>query len=105
MVSGVKAIRAQYPTIPVWLTEVNVNADWGNDAYKRPWSQFAAAWWGAAFAELAPLGVGMIDEYDLVDGPQFGLLDSQTGNPYMSYYITAVLDQAFPPGKRPLANE
>lgn len=98
LTQGVQRLRAQYPNTPVWLTEVNVNAAWGADSYKRPWSEFGAAWWGAMFAETAPLGVGLIHEYDLVDGPQFGLIDNQTGRPYLGYYVTQLLDQAFPPG-------
>lgn len=104
LVNGVTAIRRQYPNTSVWLTEVNVNADWGNDTYKRPSSEFGAAWWGAAFAELAPLGVGLINEYDLVDSRQFGLIDASSGKPYIAYYVTQLLDQAFPPGSTLLSS-
>ncbi len=104
IVNGVRAIRAQYPSTPVWLTEVNVNADWGNDSYKRPWSEFAAAWWGALFQQTAPLGVGMIHQYDAADSPQFGLLDDQTGARYMVYQVISLLDQYFPPGSTILAS-
>jgi hypothetical protein len=74
MVNGTNAIHALYPTVPIWLTEVNVNADWGADTYKRPWSEYAAAWWGTAFQQMAPLNVGIIHQYDIADGAQFGLL-------------------------------
>lgn len=104
IVNGVHAIRAQYPSTPVWLTEVNVNADWGNDGYKRPWSEFAAAWWGALFQQTAPLGVGLIHQYDAADGPQFGLLDDQTGARYMVYQVISLLDQFFPIGSTILAS-
>lgn len=104
IVNGVRAMQAQYPSTPVWLTEVNVNADWGNDDYKRPWSEFAAAWWGALFQQTAPLGVGMIDQYDAADSPQFGLLDDQTGARYMVYQVMALLNQYFPAGSTILAS-
>lgn len=104
IVNGVKAMRAQYPSTPVWLTEVNVNADWGDDSYKRPWSEFAAAWWGALFQQTAPLGVGMIHQYDAADAPQFGLIDDQTGARYMAYQVMSLLDQFFPPGSTILAS-
>jgi hypothetical protein len=84
--------------VPVWLTEVNVNAAWGADSYKRPSSEFAAAWWSAVYAETAPHGAGMIHQYDLVDNPQFGLINDTTGNRYIAYFVFQLLDQAFPPG-------
>ena len=96
--NGVRSVRAEYPNTPVWLTEVNVNAAWNDDPSGRPWSELAAAWWGAAFAEAAPLGVGLIHQYDVVDGPQFGLIDATTGQPFITYYVIQLLDQAFPPG-------
>lgn len=98
LVNGVTAIRSAYPNVPVWLTEVNVNAAWGNDSYKRPWSELGAAWWGAMFADTAPLGVGLINQYDLLEAPQFGLIDDQTGKPYLAYYVIQLLDHAFPSG-------
>jgi hypothetical protein len=94
----VQTIHGLYPHLPIWLTEVNVNADWGNDPYSRPWSAFSAAWWGALFAQLAPLGVAMIHQFDVVDGPQFGLLDQNTGVPYLPYWEQMALDHAFPAG-------
>lgn len=98
MVYGITSIRAHYPTMPIWLTEVNVNADWGNDPNKRPSSEFAAAWWATAFQQTAPLGAGIIHQYDVADGPQFGLIDDQTGNVHIAYYVFQLLNQSFPPG-------
>jgi hypothetical protein len=101
---GITSIRSKYPDTPVWLTEVNVNADWGNDSYKRPWSEFAAAWWATAFQQTAPLGVGVIHEYDIADSPQFGMIDDQTGDRRISYYVFQLLDQAFPAGSTMLSS-
>jgi titin len=97
MVDGVTTVRSAYPSTPVWLTEVNVNADWAPDPNQRPSGEFAAAWWGAMFADTVPLGVGLIHQFDLDNGdPQFSLLNSDTGDPYVAYYVLQLLDQAFP---------
>lgn len=97
-VNGVNGIHSSYPTLPIWLTEVNVNADWGNDTHKRPWSEFAAAWWGAMFAQGAPINVGIIHQYDALDDVQFGLININNGNTFISYHVFALLNQYFPPG-------
>jgi len=104
IVNGVNAIHSAYPSVPIWLTEVNVNADWGADTYKRPWSEYAAAWWGAAFQQVAPLNVGIIHQYDVADGPQFGLFDDTTGNVHIAYYVFQLLDQEFPQGSTLLSS-
>jgi hypothetical protein len=83
---------------------VNVNADWGTDTRKRPWSEFAAAWWGTLFQQLAPLGAELIHQYLVVESPQFGLLDYETGNSHMAYHVTKLLNEAFPPGSTILSS-
>jgi hypothetical protein len=103
-VHGINSIRSKYPTTPIWLTEVNVNADWGADTRKRPWSEFAAAWWGSLFAKTAPLGAELIHHYNVVEGPQFGLFDDQTGNAFMSYYVIMLLNKTFPQGSTILSS-
>jgi hypothetical protein len=104
IVGGVKALHTYYPTLPIWLTEVNVNAAWGNDPYQRPWTAFGAAWWGALFQQVAPLGVAMIHEYDVIDAPQFGLMSDQSGAPYLPYWEQMALNAAFPPGSTLLSS-
>jgi hypothetical protein len=107
MVAGATTVRSAYPGTPVWLTEVNVNADWGFDPTKlpRPATELGAAWWGAMFAQLAPLGVGVIHQFDLVNGdPQFSLINSGTGDPYVAYHVFQLLDQAFPLGSTLLSS-
>jgi hypothetical protein len=91
------------PTLPLWIDEVNVNADWGNDPYSRPWTAFGAAWWGSLVTQVAPLGVAMIHEYDLMESPQFGLLNDTTGDPYLPYWEFSVLNTAFPAGSTMLS--
>jgi hypothetical protein len=80
----------------MWITEINVNADWGEDTHHRPWNEFAAAWWAAAYTELAPENVAMFDHYNIVESPQFGLLDYDTGNPFLPYWIVKNLNAGFP---------
>lgn len=105
MVTGVQSIHKSYPKYPIWLTEVNVNADWGTDITLRNTDALAAAWWGAVLQNLAPLNVGMIDQFDLTGAPQFGLIDGEgvsgnqaTGRPALPYYVLQQLDKAFPQG-------
>jgi hypothetical protein len=95
-------LQTSWPGTPIWIDEMNVNADWGNDPHHRPWGPLAAAWWGTAYAKLAPLHVDMLDTYDVEDSPQFGLLSDQTGKPYLAYWIVKTLDTAFPPGSTEL---
>jgi hypothetical protein len=97
-VNAATNIRATYPGKPIWITEMNVNADWGNDPHGRPWGPFAAAWWASAVIELAPLDVEMLDHYNVVESPQFGLIDYDTGNPYLPYWVVKTLNEAFPAG-------
>lgn len=104
IVNGVTSIHKNYPTYPIWLTEVNVNADWGNDTYKRPWTAFGAAWWGTLFQQIAPLGAGIINQYDVIDSPQFGLIDDQTGASRLPYWEFQALNQAFPIGSTILSS-
>ena len=98
-----RLLQSAWPGTPIWIDEMNVNADWGNDSHKRPWGPLAAAWWGTAFAKLAPLHVEMLDTYDIEDSPQFGLLSDQTGKPRIAYWVVKTLDAAFPPGSTQLS--
>ena len=98
-----RSLQAAWPGTPIWIDEMNVNADWGNDPHRRPWGPLAAAWWGTAFAMLAPLHVEMLDTYDIEDSPQFGLLSDQTGKPRIAYWVVKTLDAVFPTGSTQLA--
>lgn len=103
IVEAAAALHRAYPSTPIWIDEMNVNADWGADPRGRPWGALAAAWWGTAYAELAPVGVTLVDQFDLIDGPQFGLLDDQNGRPRLPYWIVKSLNAAFPAGCRRLS--
>jgi Glycosyl hydrolases family 39 len=98
IVADTQAIHSLAPSTPLWIDEVNVNAAWGNDPHARPWTAFSAAWWGSLFSQVAPLGVAMIHQYDVVDAPQFGLIDDQTGATRLPYWEQMLLNSAFPPG-------
>jgi hypothetical protein len=102
-VNSAMRVHEAYPDKPIWIDEMNVNADWGNDPHTRPWGPLGAAWWGTAFAKLAPLHVEMLHTYDIEDSPQFGLLSDQTGKPRIGYWVVRTLDAAFPTGSTQLA--
>jgi len=96
IVAAAQSVHDTYPTIPMWITEINVNADWGNDPRGRPWGPLGAAWWGTAYVELAPLNVSVLHQYDIAGEPQFGLLNEVTGAPYLPYWVVKGLNAAFP---------
>ncbi len=98
MARTARSLHHAYPATPIWMTEVNVNADWGNDPLGRPSKAFGAAWWGSAFVRLAGDGVSLMHEYDFVDAPQFGLISDTTGRRRLPYWTVKGLDAAFPPG-------
>ena len=64
IVNGVDKVRAWAPGKPIWITEMNVNSDWGNDPAKRPWTAYGVAWGAAAFRNLALKGVELINQFD-----------------------------------------
>jgi hypothetical protein len=101
MVTGVQGIQKAYPGYPVWLTEVNVNSDWG--AAGQNDNELGAAWWGALMQAAVPLHVGIIQHFDFSGSNLFGLVDgeginnnSPTGKPMLSYYVLQQIDKAFP---------
>jgi Glycosyl hydrolase catalytic core len=104
IVNGVDKVRAWAPGKPIWITEMNVNADWGNDPAKRPWTAYGVAWGATAFRNLALKGVGIISQYDFIDSAQFGLINDTTGTPYLPYWRNKLLSQAFPPGSTILSS-
>src|SRR3954453_3780561 len=65
IVAAAQDVHGTYPSMPIWITEINVNADWGNDPKGRPWGPFSAAWWGAAFVDLVPENIALIHQYDV----------------------------------------
>ena len=98
IVNGVDTVRAWAPGKPIWLTEMNVNADWGNDPARRPWTAYGVAWGATAFRNLGLKGVALLNQYDFIEIPQFGLIDDTTGATNPGYWRDMLLNQSFPPG-------
>ncbi len=96
IVTAAKDVHSTYPSMPIWITEVNVNADWGNDPHGRPWGPFSAAWWGTAFADLVPQNMALIHQYDISSQEQFGLISDQNGTTRLPYWVVKTLNAAFP---------
>lgn len=96
IVAAAHDVHASYPGVPIWITEVNVNAAWGNDPRGRPWGPFAAAWWGTAFVDLVPENMALIHQYDVSSQEQFGLISDQDGTTRLPYWIVKTLNAAFP---------
>lgn len=98
IVNGADQVHSWAPGKPVWVTEINVNAAWGNDPAKRPWSAYGVAWVAAAFRNLGLKGVALLNQYDFIEIPQFGLIDDTTGATNLGYWRDMLLNQSFPTG-------
>jgi hypothetical protein len=98
MVSGLAQVKAWAPGLPVWVTEVNVNAAYGNDPKRRPWSGFGAAWGSSMFRAMVLGGAALLHQYEFVANDQFGLLEETTGKVLLPYWRDYYLSRAFPYG-------
>jgi hypothetical protein len=96
-------------TVPVWITENNVNADYdaGNGMSacnpgqkfvedQRGSSAFFAAWRPYVFSQVGKAGAAALYQWVFADNPQFGELNSQTGNAQLSYWVDYTLAHTFP---------
>ena len=96
-------------TVPVWVTENNVNADFSNgngmstcnpgqafvlDA--RGSSAFFAAWRPYVFSQLGKAGATALYHWDFASDAQYGELDDQSGNTRLSYWVDYWLAHTFP---------
>jgi hypothetical protein len=98
---GLAQVQAEAPGIPVWITELNVNAAWSeDDPMQRPWTSFGAAWGASAFQRLARLGVEAIFEFQFAHPSlrQLSLIEIGTGRPLLPYWRDYYLARYFPPG-------
>jgi hypothetical protein len=94
-------VREWAPGIPVWITELNVNAAWNeDDPTRRPWSAYGAAWGASAFQRLARAGADVVFQYQFTHPAlrQFSLVDVTTGAPLLPYWRDYYLARYFPPG-------
>jgi uncharacterized protein (TIGR03437 family) len=109
----VKDIRAQLglrsglASVPVLVTENNVNADFGLDnglsncngtpfvLDQRGTSPFFAAWRSLVFELLGEAGAQALFHWDFSSNAQYGETDS-SGNPYLSYWVDYYLARWLP---------
>ena len=95
--------------IPVWVTENNVNADFGNAqgnstcnptqkfvTDQRGTSAFFAAWRPYVFSQLGQAGNQALYHWDFDADRQYGELDFNTGKTYLSYWVDYYLARYFP---------
>ena len=95
-------------TVPVWVTENNVNADFdkgggisacnGTTFVRDPRgsSAFFAAWRPYVFSRLGKAGAAALYQWVFAGDAQYGELDDQTGQPRLSYWIDYWLQHKFP---------
>ena len=101
-------MRADLATIPVWVTENNVNADFDKGGGisacngtpfvpdKRGTSAFFAAWRPYVFSQLGKAGNQALYHWDYDADVQFGEVDYNTSNRYLSYWVDYWLGQMYP---------
>jgi hypothetical protein len=101
--------RADLKNVPIWVTENNVNADFGNGngtsncnptqkfvLDPRGTSAFFSAWRPYVFSQLGKAGNEALYHWDYDADAQFGEVDYNTGSTYLSYWVDYWLGQVFP---------
>jgi hypothetical protein len=101
--------RADLASVPVWVTENNVNADFdaGNNQSAcnpghafvsdlRGTSGFFAAWRPYVFSQLGKAGNQALYHWDYDADQQYGEVSFASGNKYLSYWVDYELGQLFP---------
>jgi hypothetical protein len=99
--------RADLASVPVWVTESNVNADNAasngmsecNPAQEfvidqRGTSAFFAAWRPYAFSQLGKVESQALYQWDYSGNQQYGEVDSN-GSPYLSYWVDEALSSIY----------
>lgn len=102
------AANSALASVPVWVTENNVNADYnlgdGTSACNpgqpyvtdtRGTSPFFAAWRSLVFVLLGEAGVQALYHWSFAIDQQFGEVDG-SGNPYLSYWVDYYLSHWLP---------
>jgi hypothetical protein len=103
------ATNVSLASVPVWVTENNVNADFSgangmsncNPGQKfvtdvRGTSAFFAAWRPFVFSQLGKAGNRALYHWDYPADAQYGEVDFTTGNKYLSYWVDYWLGRVFP---------
>jgi hypothetical protein len=101
--------RPDLASVPVWVTENNVNADFSNSngnstcnpgqkfvTDQRGSSAFFAAWRPYVFSQLGKVGNQALYHWDYDADAQFGEVDYGSGNRYLSYWVDYWLGQLYP---------
>jgi len=102
------AARPDMANTPVWVTENNVNADYGDSNGMsvcnpgqvfvddhRGTSAFFAAWRPYVFSQLGKAGNQALYQWDYSGDQQYGEVDPR-GNTYLSYWVDKTLGSYFP---------
>ena len=101
------ATQPSLATVPVWVTENNVNADYALSnglsfcngtpfvLDQRGTSAFFAAWRSLVFEMLGQAGAQALYHWDFSSNAQFGETDS-SANPYLSYWVDYYLSHWLP---------
>ena len=101
-------LRRDLASVPVWVTESNVNADFDKGAGisacngtpfvtdKRGSSAFFAAWRPYVFSQLGKAGNQALYHWDYDADAQYGEVDFNTGNKQLSYWVDYWLGQLYP---------
>ena len=99
--------RADLASVPVWVTENNVNADYQVNNGKsscngttfvsdaRGTSAFFAAWRPYVFSQLGKAGNQALYHWTYTGTSQYGEVDAN-GNPYLSYWVDRTLQNLYP---------
>jgi len=101
--------RTDLKSVPIWVTENNVNADFGNSngtsncnptqkfvPDPRGTSAFFAAWRPYVFSQLGKAGNQALYHWVYDADAQSGEVDYNTGSTYRSYWVDYWLEQMFP---------
>jgi hypothetical protein len=101
--------RTDLANVPIWVTENNVNADF-SDANgmsnctpgqkfvldQRGTSAFLAAWRPYVFSQIGKAGARALYHWDYGADAQYGEVDYNSDNTYLSYWVDYWLGQMFP---------
>ncbi|MDR3723488.1 MAG: hypothetical protein P4K83_03255 [Terracidiphilus sp.] len=101
------AVRNDLASVPVWVTETNLNADYPLSsgmssctptktyvADTRGISPFFAAWRPYVYAQLAKAGNQALYHWTYTGTKQYGEVDTN-GTPYLGYWVDRALANAF----------
>jgi len=96
-------------SVPVWVTENNVNADYANAqgnstcnpgqkfvTDQRGTSAFFAAWRPYVFSQLAQAGAQALYHWDFDADQQYGEVNFNNGQTYLSYWVDYWLQRYYP---------